>query len=284
MSQVLQRNTSLCAVQDCPRERPYWLDDGLIEGRKESSLTNIYHVSYTPGAKEASLFFWGCNFDCKGCLSKKEIHNYLLKENLHLFNEEPSETARPPERFLSADDVIRILGDLDVTTVLFEGQEAALDSLYPYLTAALHERFGTQNILCTNLYRMPALRDTDWVQMSIKAFDDGLHRDYTGKSNERVLRNFESLCRAGVRLSVATVLIPGYIDTDEIDRVAKYIAGVDKNVPYNILPYFKSGDNPWRRPTPNEMHEAEVIARRHLNRVHAWRGDEELKFEVVRVY
>jgi len=276
MSQVLQRYSGRCVLQERVCDRPY--------RRLSTDLTNVYHISYTPGTQEASLFFWGCNFDCKGCLSKKEINNYLLKENLHLFNEEKTGVVASPQRFLSVGDVLEILEGLDVKTVLFEGQEAALDPLYPYLTWTLHERFGTQNILCTNLYRMPPLEDTDWVQLSIKALSDDLHRDYTGKSNERVLRNFESLCRAGVRLSVATVLIPGYIDLDEIDRIAGYISGVDRNVPFNILPYFKSGDNPWRRPTPDVMAEAEVIARKHLNQVHAWRGDEELKFEVVRVY
>ncbi|XUX01088.1 MAG: radical SAM protein [Dehalogenimonas sp.] len=245
--------------------------------------TRIYHISYTPETKEVSLFFWGCNFTCKGCLSKKETNNFLLEENLRLFSENPFRDAPSPERFLSYSEVLRKLEDLDIKAVLFEGQEAGLDPAMPELARWFHQKYQSRNVLCTNGYRLPSLEDIDWVQLSIKAINDDLHRDYTGKSNERVLRNFIDLNNSGVRLSVATVLIPDYIESDEIKGVAKFISCVNKDIPYTILPYFKSGDNPWRRPTPDEMDEAAEKARKFLNRVHAWHGTEELKYEVKRI-
>ena len=260
------------------------LEPKLARSGCQELFTHVYHISYTPETKEVSLFFWGCNFACKGCLSKKEVGNYLLKENLHRFGEEPGTNADSPNRFLSVSDVLTILERLEIKTVLFEGQEASLDPSMPILAKTLHEKFGTYNILCTNAYRLPSLDEIDGIQMSIKSITDSIHVDYTGKSNTRVLNNFINLCHSDIRLSVATVLIPDYIDVNEIERVAKFIACVKPDVPYNILPYFKAGDNPWNRPTPETMAEAESIAKKHLNRVHAWRGDEELKYEVVRVY
>jgi len=217
-------------------------------------------------------------------LCQKEIHNFLLKEHLHLFLEEPKGLAKPPERFLDFEEVMQMLESLDLNRILLEGQEASIDPQYPQLTEALHKKFGSHNILCTNIYKIPPLKDTDEIGVSIKAFTDSLHRHYTGKSNKGVLKNFVSLYQSGMKLTVSSLLIPDYIDADETERIARFIASVDKDIPYVLLPYFKAGDNPWRRPTPEEMDEATSVARRHLNKVHGWKGDEELEYEVVRIF
>jgi len=245
--------------------------------------TNIYHISYAPATKEASLFFWGCNFRCRGCLCQKSVYNFLLKENLHLFNEEPGGIANPPGEFLDFEQVMGALGKLELKTVILEGQEPSLDLLYPKLTEALHRRFGTRNILCTNAYKIPLLEHTDELQISLKAYTGSLHRGFTGKSNAKVLDNFTTLYRTGKKITASSVFIPGEIGSDEIERIAKFIAGVDRGIPYHILPYFKAGNNPWRRPTREEMTEAERAAKKHLSWVHSWMGDEQLTYEVERI-
>jgi pyruvate-formate lyase-activating enzyme len=245
--------------------------------------TNIYHITYTPELKEASLFFWNCNFDCKGCLCQKIPHDPSLKENLVAHLEEPNGIAKAPDRFLDFEEVMQILGKLEVKKVMMMGMEAVLDPQYPQLSKALHDRFGSYNMVCSNLYKMPSFKDTDMVEVGIKAVTDHLHRDYTGKSNKRVLKNFISLYQSGMKLVTESVLIPDYIGPDEIERIAKFIASVDKDIFFVLLPYFKAGDNPWRRPTRDEMDGAAGLAKKHLNNVHAVYGDEELKYEVVRI-
>lgn len=246
--------------------------------------TNVYHIGYTPGIKRASVFFWGCNFTCRGCLCKKETCNYLLEENIHLINEEPNGiAAQCPERFLDLDEVIKALTGLQLDKVLFEGQEASLDPAYPYLTEACHKHFGSCNVLCTNAYKIPSLAHTDELQVGLKAVTDSLHRDYTGKSNKRVLENLVRFHKTGLKLTLSSVYIPDYIDVQETERIARFIASIDKDIPYHVLAYFKSGDNPWRRPTYEEMDEAARIAKQHLNRVWGWRGDEEVIYPMVRI-
>ncbi len=265
------------------KEKTKEIANELVRSHTDNPNTNVYHISYAPATKEASLFFWGCNFSCRGCLCKKEIHNFLLKENLYLPFEEPKGLAKPPDRFLDLKEVIRTLDELDVRLVLLEGQEASLDPSYPALTEALHKRLGSRNILCSNIYKTPSLKDTDAVAVSIKAFTDRLHQHYTGKSNKRVLDNFVSLYKSGIKLSVASVFIPDYINNNEIELIARFIACVDKDIPFQILPYFKAGDNPWRHPIPEEMDEAARVARKHLNKVYSWNGNEKMDYEVVKI-
>ncbi|AGG05745.1 MULTISPECIES: radical SAM protein [Dehalococcoides] len=251
---------------------------------KPSPQTNIYHISYTPQTKEVSLFFWGCNFCCLGCLSKKEIRNYLLPENIHLFGEDSVEIAQSPEQFLNISDVLRILKDLDIQTVLFEGQEPSLDSSLPELAKLIHSEFKTQNILCSNINKLISLDDIDRIQLSLKAITDSLHMSYTGKSNKSVLHNFKKLYMAGKDLSITSVLIPDYIEQDEIEKISKFISNIDRDLPFNILPYFKAGKNQWRCPNTNEMEAAELAAKKYLSTVYAWRGNEKIKYDVMKVF
>ena len=246
--------------------------------------TKIYHISHTPANKEISLFFWGCNFHCLGCLCLKKNSNFLLTENLHLPFEEPLGIDPAPQKFLTMDELVSILDTLDFDKVLLEGQEAALDPAYGAITKTLHERYNCKNTLCTNLYQIPDLSHTDAIAASIKVIDEDKHLQYTGKSIKQVQKHFEEIYKSGKKISVATVFTPEYIDLKEIEDIAVYIASVDKNILLNIVPYFKSGNNPWRHPTPEEMQKAGEVARQYLCRVLSWTGHEKMDCEVIKIY
>ena len=201
--------------------------------------TNIYHVSYTPEAKEVSLFFWGCNFGCRECLCKKNVYNYLITENLGLFDAEPICVAGLPTRFLNIDELTEVLDALDVSTILLEGQEASLDPVYLPITEMLHKRYGTKNVLCTNAYRLPPLDHTDAVQISLKAFNDDLHRDYTGKSNTKVFENVINLYKSGRKISLASLLIPDYITGVEISALPSSSEASIKTFHFTSWPFSK---------------------------------------------
>jgi pyruvate-formate lyase-activating enzyme len=57
------------------------------------------------------------------------------------------------------------------------------------------------------------------------------------------------------------------IEADEVERVAGFIAGIDKGITLRIDAYFPVGDNPWRAATTAEVEQAACLARRHLDNV-----------------
>ena len=83
--------------------------------------TNIYHITYTPAPKSASLRFWGCNMDCRGCLCKKEVYDSLLKENLLVGDRRSESNIVPPEKFLAFDEVMEHLSKLELKKIYLEG-------------------------------------------------------------------------------------------------------------------------------------------------------------------
>jgi len=39
-------------------------------------------------------------------------------------------------------------------------------------------------------------------------------------------------------LSASTLLIPGYVDVEEVKNVAKFISEIDQNIPYTLLAFY----------------------------------------------
>jgi len=108
------------------------------------------------------------------------------------------------------------------------------------------------------------------LKFDLKAFDERLHRALTGASNRQTLENFNrAAARFDERLPggpppvvVSTLLVPGYVDPDEVGRIARFIADVEPRTPYALLafgPHFYMPD----LPTTSITHasEAEAAAR-----------------------
>ncbi len=244
---------------------------------------NVYHITYSPRVGIVHLHFWGCNLNCRACLLKKELYDcHLAETKTGIFNKE-RKNAETPERFLSLQEVMKILQGLAVRTVVLMGAEPTTDPELPQLAEAIHKEFGSYNILLTNGFILADLKDIDEVVFSIKAVTDSLHRHYTGKANKKALENFVKYHQSEVKLRAESVFIPEYIDCPEIEKISTFIACIDKSIPYRIDAYIPIGGNPWRRPNPEEMEKATSIARKHLDNVSCLTGKEEPKFEVLRV-
>ena len=246
--------------------------------------TNIYHITYSEENKEADIFFWGCNLFCRGCYCKRRIYSTMLKDFLGAHLASPTEIAAEPEEFLSFDRVMDILSRYDLKSVILDGQEASIDPAYSELTKAFHEKFNSFNTVLTNGLKLPDLTHTDKVEVGIKAIDDKLHRHYTGVSNASILENVKKVYDWGKKLLIESVLIPDYIDAEEVEKVARFISSIDPEIPFVVLPYFQAGANPWRRPTPEEMEAAAELVKKHLKNVFFFRGNEEPHFFTQNVF
>lgn len=112
-----------------------------------------------------------------------------------------------------------------------------------------------------------SLKTGGCIKFDLKAFDDHLNRALTGISNRPVLENFSRAAgrfqeRSGNPLVIAsTLLVPGYIEKDEVFQIAKFIAGINPDIPYSLLafaPQFYMSDMPF---TPaRQAKEAEEAA------------------------
>jgi pyruvate formate lyase activating enzyme len=79
-------------------------------------------------------------------------------------------------------------------------------------------------------------RSADSVIADIKLIDPERHREATGADNGLILKNFEYLARCKPGLLIRIPLIPGYTaDGENISGIAAYIAGVNRDVPVELI-------------------------------------------------
>lgn len=98
-----------------------------------------------------------------------------------------------------------------------------------------------------------ALESGGCIKFDLKAWDENLHKALTGVTNQRTLANFKRAAQKARQrtmppaLIASTLMVPGYVDTREIDNLAKSFAAIDPHIPYAILafhPQFHLSDLP----------------------------------------
>lgn len=199
------------------------------------------------GYKNLAVFFQACSFNCLFC------QNWQFREA----------TLRPLMR--SVDELV---SDVDEKTacICYFGGDPVPQVPFSLRASRLALARNKERILrlCweTNGSTHPGLLDSmtalalesgGCIKFDLKAWDDNLHIALTGVTNERTLENFARVAeKTDVRpvpplLIASTLLIPGYIDEDEIRRVARFIASMSRDIPYSLLgfyPHFYMSDMP----------------------------------------
>ena len=91
------------------------------------------------------------------------------------------------------------------------------------------------------------------LKFDLKAWDEGLHIALTGITNRKTLDNFARAAKELSRrpapplLVASTLLVPGYIDEQEVASIAAFLAALDPEIPYTLLgfhPHFYLSDLP----------------------------------------
>ena len=204
----------------------------------------------------------GCNFRCKGCFrpARDEGGTKLTAE----------ETLERMEQAC-----LNYYGKVP-TEAMITGGEPTLDKEYLLsLVMGLKERGFDRIVLMTNGYALG--EDETYVteleeaglteaHVDVKAFSEDLHRWYTGKSNKPVLRAIEKLNASGIKLLVQTVYMPGIVDDAEIEKIAQFLASVNRDIGYRINPFAPifAYERVTRRPTLEEMERAFRVASKYL--------------------
>ena len=68
-------------------------------------------------------------------------------------------------------------------------------------------------------------------------------------------------------MRASTVFIPDFGGLEQVEKVAAFVASVDRKIPFHILGYIPVPGAPWRRPTDEEMEEAVRSLALHLDKV-----------------
>ncbi|MEM0017749.1 MAG: radical SAM protein [Candidatus Korarchaeum sp.] len=222
------------------------------------------------GYYNLAVFYGACNLDCFFC------QNWFFRK-LTL-------SKRP---LVSFKKVVEAALSYPVTCVCFFGGDPAPQVANALLvakelmrrTSLMRVCWETNGHLNGRTFRAVlevAMRSGGNVKFDLKAWDPGVYLALTGRELGMVYEN----AREALRLSeerkevplftASTLLVPGYVDEEEVRMIAKFIASVNPETPYSLLafhPSFLMTDLP--KTSRRHALEAERVAREEgLTRVH----------------
>lgn len=90
-----------------------------------------------------------------------------------------------------------------------------------------------------------ALESGGNIKFDLKSWNEELNIALCGVSNKPTVENFKTVGEKffGERselpmLSASTLLVPGYVDVEQVGRIARFISEIDPNIPYTLLAFY----------------------------------------------
>jgi pyruvate formate lyase activating enzyme len=198
------------------------------------------------GYKNLAVFYQACNFDCSFC------QNWHFRESL-------------PGRRIPAEE---LAGKVDENTscICFFGGDPTAQLPHSLLASQIAREWnqGKPLRVCweTNGSMNPQFLDRmleiSWesggcIKFDLKSWSENLNIALCGVTNKQTLENFASAAACFDRrpvpplLIASTLLVPGYVDLFEVEKLAGFIARLNPSIPYSLLafhPEFMMKDLP----------------------------------------
>ncbi|MEM2047879.1 MAG: radical SAM protein [Candidatus Jordarchaeales archaeon] len=210
--------------------------------------------AYKPNAEygyfNLAVFYAACSYDCLFC------QNWTFREH-----------ARSLKPVMSAWELADKCNER-VSCICYFGGDPAVQMAHSIKTSELAIRkaekwkglmricWETNGTMSWPLLKRAALlayRTGGCIKFDLKAWSETLNIALCGATNRRTLDNFSRL-KVFIRKSpdppflvASTLLVPGYIDAEEVRSIAGFIADVDPEIPYSLLafhPHYVMDDLP----------------------------------------
>jgi len=225
----------------------------------------FHKITYNEQYRFATLHNYGCTFRCPTC-------SYKLRSGA---DGRPGHAHPAPERFLTVDQITESLRTVRIETLYFMGGEPTIARELPEILAFAKNDLGVRTYLGhTNGSKLP-LPNLDGANVGLKAWDEKVHRECTGRVKGSIFDNFAAAFAAGLDLKANVVFIPGLVDVDQVEVIAAWLAGLNPEIPFHVMGYIPVPGQPFERPTAEQMARAVALARRHLKHVAGSRLDPE---------
>jgi len=216
----------------------------------------FYKVTYNSKHRFATVHNYGCTFRCPIC-------SYKLASGA---SGVPGFAYPRPERFLTDDEVKDALRSVSPKKVNFMGGEPTVAKALPDILDFAKNELHARTVLGHTNGSDLDLKNLDAANVGLKAWNEDVHKFITGVDKAKIYGNFERAHERGVELTANLIYIPGLVDIDQVEAVAKYLSSFN-DVSFHIMGYIPVPGQTYRRPTAEEMVKAQNIAMRHLNDV-----------------
>jgi pyruvate formate lyase activating enzyme len=222
---------------------------GLLKWYRDALPTNcvahwVCTGSRRRGYHNLAVFYESCTLNCLFC------QNWHFRRVSAVHGEKTT-----------AEELAGVANDRTHCVCYFGGDPAS-QMLHALAASRLLAARGVAVCWETNGTSQPALLDQalelslktgGCIKFDLKAWSEPVYRALTGASNQRTLENFARAARRAAErpdpplVIAATLLVPGYVEADEVAEIARFIAKINPEIPYALLgfaPHFRMSDLP----------------------------------------
>lgn len=238
--------------------------DGILVSENYGKITGVamdpiekkplYH--YYPGSYVLSIGSFGCNLSCAFC------QNWSISQQ------------RAEYRLIDPKELVDIAkqqrGNIGIA---YTYNEPSVWYEYMYDCAKIAKDNGLKNVMVTNGFiNNDPLRSIlpyiDAINIDVKAFTDSYYKRLCGGTLAPVISSVEmaaSLCH----VELTTLIVTGENDDlEEIEKLVKWIASIDKDIPLHFTRYFPNYKMTKPPTSINTLIDAYKIGKKYLNYVY----------------
>jgi pyruvate formate lyase activating enzyme len=214
----------------------------------------LFH--FHPGKRILSVGFLGCFLRCPFC------QNYRISQSTVAHTEQ-----------VTPDDLVSRAQREDSFGIAYTYNEPAIHAEFVLDSAGRAADAGLKNVLVTAGYlnedsAKEIYAAMDAANIDLKGFQEEFYRKELAGGLKEVLRGIE-IAYERCHVEVTTLVIPGKNDSDEETReIAKFIAGLDPNIPLHMSAYYPTFNYTTEATSPEHLLSRIEIAREHLNFVY----------------
>ena len=236
----------ICFVRENQNGVLYSLVYGLAIAANVDPIEKKPLFHFLPGTKSFSIASAGCNFRCEFC-QNWDISQITKRPEGKIIGEE-----LPPEK------VVKQALKSGCKSIAYTYTEPTIFFEYAQDTARLAKKEGLANVFVTNGYQTPETIKKmkgiiDAANIDLKSFSEEFYQKICGARLTPVLEAIKLMHKAGIWIEITTLVVPKQNDSEkELTQIAKFIASVDKNIPWHISRFHPDYKMTNSYPTPLE--------------------------------
>jgi len=262
---IEEGKNGICFVRKNIKGKLYLLVYGKIISHHVDPIEKKPLFHFMPGTSTYSIGTFGCNFRCSFCQNYEISQAQESEEYLEgLFGES-----------MTPEQIVNEALKSGCKSIAYTYNEPTIFIEFVKDVAKLAKKKGLKNIFVTNGFMSKEALDfispyIDAMNIDLKAFSDRFYLKTCKASLKPVLETIKRAHKKKIHIEITTLLIPGENDSaNEIKEIAKFIASVDKSIPWHLSRFFPMYKMLDKKVTGiDKLKEAEKIGKKYLKYVY----------------